>query len=733
MSTADAGTTAIAAEPAAMASHTPGPVPARALVVAGTPLASWLDAAEPWRRTAARTMRHPDAVERWFDDVVGTGARALARQTAWSDGKGLSFTDAQRQSLSRLAADGPSTVIDARACWALDDLDSAHPGMRCLLFVDHPARALAAWLARREGDDPQAVLRVWEAGARRLLRHAHRHRSTCLLIDADEARREPEALVDACRRLVGWEVDALAPASAPGPGSSEGPAADPLAWALAEALLAAQPSARDLYEELRAASTALAKDATPPRSLRWSSRLDAGAAAGRWRQLEAAARDADRLTQLATERALHLQTALGQHEQARAESQRLNLQLETALGQHEQARAALAATEAREQQARAEAQRLGLRLQQLQEELNHQFDAGQAAQQLAAERAQQLELAHDGQRRQAELATKRRVQVEQLGRRLDEQSRLATRRATELDRTQAELQSLEGSRTHAIAALIGYDVADSSFGAERTQPLFAAGDRPPPVAAWHASGREGSRSFMLLVPSDPAAQIRLGAMGTTDWGLVLGVASTLVQTLQRADPALQSRWLAVAQQLLAQLHDLPERLRYDGVRTARAAEDPARALDATFERVVAGSRVLPALDIRWWPMARAAGPGRAGALAILAPAERSGPPLLDAWAVDDGGAWAASAVLPLGGDVGRKARVQAWAQLGDHDRGIAIALLDALPAVVRAAADADLPAGTTKPALASAARQLRLQARLLVAGATWRRWARRLRGRLSRR
>ncbi len=82
MSTADAGTTAIAAEPAAMASHTPGPVPARALVVAGTPLASWLDAAEPWRRTAARTMRHPDAVERWFGNPFRGSRPTVLRRSS---------------------------------------------------------------------------------------------------------------------------------------------------------------------------------------------------------------------------------------------------------------------------------------------------------------------------------------------------------------------------------------------------------------------------------------------------------------------------------------------------------------------------------------------------------------------------------------------------------------------------------------------------------------------------
>jgi exonuclease VII small subunit len=670
---------------------------ARPWFACGTPPASGLDVVAGPGRAAAQ----PDRYAQWLDEVVGTGGRASTRQAAWARGASLGLTDSQRASLHGVVPDAAAGWIgmDARGCWVLDVLASTFPTAGFLLLFDHPARALTQWLEGPAGDDPATALRIWSGAARRLLRLVHRHRARCLLVDADEARRDPAAFLDACRRVTGLTLDA-APVAGTAPAGD-----DPLAWALAEALIAADVQIPTAYEELRAASTPLrALDADAPPSLRWTSRLDAAAAAARWRSLSTAQRDA--------------------------------------------------------QLARADARGQAMQLRQVRAELEHCFGNFKAAERTAAETAQRLAQARAG------LDKAREKHARQV-RAAAEQSQLASAQAQQLQRTTDRLLALEGSRSHALTSFVQFDARQVRLGAERDQAphrhlgmavqhlrwgrrqlgrlelrllhhqgragllIFAPADAAPPVAAWSESGREGPRPFMVLMPSDAQSQQRLERLGTTDWALVIGLAARLVRELQRAEAGLRDRWLSVAQCLEAQLHHLPERFRYDAMHAGTDAAEGSHPLRIGFDQVLAGGRPWPHWRLQWWPSGGGPrGGGGQASVVLLAPEGADQSPALDAWPVDDDGRPVARLPLPVDADLGAEARRQAWARFGAHDRRTLLGLLDALPAVARVLADADLPAGMTRAALEAAARRLLQQARRAATESPVRRLARQLRDRL---
>jgi hypothetical protein len=221
--------------------------------------------------------------------------------------------------------------------------------------------------------------------------------------------------------------------------------------------------------------------------------------------------------------------------------------------------------------------------------------------------------------------------------------------------------------------------------------FFASGGTADAVSAWHASGNENGREFMLIVPGDEAGRSLLASLGSSDWRAVRGTAEVLVQQLRRAKDPRAASWLRVALRLQAQLDAIPPRLRYD---TARVDVDPVDAgwLRLAFGNVEFGGRFMGEVQLRWQPVR--------DQLCWLAPSSDAAVPLSD-WPVDRDGALRAELPLPLGRQASPSERRRWWVMLPANERTLVLGLLEALPGALR-----QIPAGLSEATLLQAATTL---------------------------
>jgi hypothetical protein len=252
--------------------------------------------------------------------------------------------------------------------------------------------------------------------------------------------------------------------------------------------------------------------------------------------------------------------------------------------------------------------------------------------------------------------------------------------------------------------------------------IFAEAAEPHPLGTWHEDGQEGVRPFTLLVPTDAEARQRLLHYGAADWQLVTGIAYHLEQQVRVADPV--ARWHAVAGQLGAAFRALPPRLRYDRIRVAAAGAESG-ALDLCFENVHWGAFAGSALNLRWWPRQKPAGPDGSVLQLCLTPGDGSAPPL-PAWPLDESGRPLLTWSVPVGRSLSRDERRRRWSALGTGERDQLLAVLDALPAAGPLAGAAMADAGDAA-SLAQAARDLLREARAAIGGSRLRRLAQVLR------
>ncbi|MBK1654660.1 hypothetical protein CKO29_08065 [Allochromatium vinosum] len=128
---------------------------------------------ETWRAQAAHDV-----------SVDTIGAPPLERFGAW-----LESVEPGRTILSS----------DERDLWLLDQWAEHYPQARFLLFYTDPETALIA--ALKAGADPADFLDGWRASVHRLVRFQRRHRQRSLLLDAESARLDPQAMVEAAQRI----------------------------------------------------------------------------------------------------------------------------------------------------------------------------------------------------------------------------------------------------------------------------------------------------------------------------------------------------------------------------------------------------------------------------------------------------------------------------------------------------------------------------------------------------
>lgn len=236
----------------------------------------------------------------------------------------------------------------------------------------------------------------------------------------------------------------------------------------------------------------------------------------------------------------------------------------------------------------------------------------------------------------------------------------------------------------------------------RGQPglVLTRDDREPaPLRAWAENGREGQRGQMLVVPSDTAGRQTLALLGTQDWLMVRGLVSALERRLPRGGAPDALDWVRVARRLLAALDGLPRRLRYDLLRVESDVDAPGATHSrpgyrVQFVRVLFGARYFDRLSLRWCPGASD------GGVELLGPERFDGSPILAAWPVGSGSAWAPIWPLPLGRHRPQSEPHQPWRELPSTDSELLVALLDALPAAANLLADEHkLPSGVTREAV----------------------------------
>ncbi len=313
-------------------------------------------------------------------------------------------------------ADTPMLWADSRSLWLLDFWATTFPQAKFLLFYIRAESALA--YALQQGVDPEQFMEAWYASNQVLIHFQRRNRRRSLLLDAEMAAQQPEALAEACQR-----IGLVLQAANPSPILTT--AAPALECLLASQFLGEQPAIQDLQMELEASAQPLGETTAhkSPQPLEVYHSYQQGRV--RVVQLTQAR---DEQAKLAVER----QDQIQQLTKVRDEQEKLATERQTQLTQARQAQEKLEATN---KEAGQENELLLLQLHQVQEELEAVFLQKQQISQAQEEQGTKLK------QLQQELQT----QIEQLTKGRDEQAKLATERQTELTQAKQSQERLEAA------------------------------------------------------------------------------------------------------------------------------------------------------------------------------------------------------------------------------------------------------------------------------------------------
>lgn len=592
-----------------------------------------------------------------------------------------------------------------------------------VVCVENPSIGLAAAMAAGAVPDPAPWIAAWCADAQRVLRHAHRDPSRCLLVDADEARRVPQAFAHACRDRFGVELST--------PSASDQPlATDPISLALAEALLFADRQAQSLLAELQASCALLDARSSSAMPVHAELRIDGAAAARRLQELQAAQQVAAQDAANAARENLAIRVQVDELTTAvHAGAQQLKA-IQSKLDQAEaQGKAALADNDLMLQQ-----------LHRVQEELEQQYlhcrkleaDAAacvsaadlQAAQKALAQAQDEAAKAAAERDAQIQQFTSTRAQLDQSDKQLKTSAQENKLLLQQLHQVQEELEHyyLECRKLEAAAASIpARDLIEMSVAevlpvteratlphreltfklrqvriADRSIPeatvrlvehhglpgmvVFGGGKHPQLIASWRQSGEEDGQPYSMLIPSDANSQPMFNAMDSTDWLVTQTLAALFEKRL--SDPALQlaAHWKPLARRLRERLQEMPRRFRFGSLDVAPAGEPGSGKLAFNFGQVHWGARQLPRLTAHWQP----SGP-HAGLTLLCGP---DGVPPLPTWPDDEQGFVPERLHLPLGSGVGPQDLRRGWQRLTPTDLQFVHALLAAWPgALSRVPAD----------------------------------------------
>ncbi|MBA1445492.1 MAG: hypothetical protein M3H12_16345 [Chromatiales bacterium] len=337
-------------------------------------------------------------------------------------------------------ADIPMLWADSRSLWLLDFWATTFPQAKFLLFYIRAESALA--YALQQGVDPEQFMEAWYASNQVLIHFQRRNRRCSLLLDAEMAAQQPEALAEACQR-----IGLVLQAANPSPILTT--AAPALECLLASQFLGEQPAIQDLQMELEASAQPLGEATAheSPQPLEVYHSYQQGQV-----RVELLTQARDEQAKLAVER----QDQIQQLTKAKDEQEKLATERQTQLTQAKQAQEKL---EAANKETEQENELLLLQLHQVQEELEAVFlqkqQIGQAQEEQGTKLKQlQQELDEAKRHFQAEEKIRKgfageqqklQSQVGQLTKARDEQAKLATEYQAQLVQARQSQEKLEAA------------------------------------------------------------------------------------------------------------------------------------------------------------------------------------------------------------------------------------------------------------------------------------------------
>jgi hypothetical protein len=132
--------------------------------------------------------------------------------------------------------------------------------------------------------------------------------------------------------------------------------------------------------------------------------------------------------------------------------------------------------------------------------------------------------------------------------------------------------------------------------------IFEAKGASPPLHCWNPNGEEGGHPFMLLVPHDHSTQALLSSLPASDLVFLRDAVSKFLQQISILEP-IKTRslfWIQVARRLLQHLHEIPNRIYYDSVKTAFLPDSHGQPT-LRFELVNAyhAGQLFDSLPVQW--------------------------------------------------------------------------------------------------------------------------------------
>ena len=565
------------------------------LLIFGTPLGDWYPLARSIINAANRTSEYP--YESWHLDLFGVSASELEVGLARKDSTRLELSESFESKLAGLASDGAANVeladVSVFGCWTADAWLKAFPSATCVVFYEDPALMISRYLAADPTGSPEALLSLWCASAQKIISAVRHHRDRVYLLNAEECLSYGDEYAQWAQRHLGVNPGSDA-------GASEAVKLDAALYTLAEALCSESLSIKKIVQELHAS--------TQPVCDKWQ-------VSGPGR---AASSSAIALSELLALRQRNGGSA--------AEGREIERYREVAQKKEEEAAVAvkeLLATQQRhgeiEVKDREIEQYKELVLRNQRETLNTHELLFTELHDAFKESEHHFVMWKKAEFSGGELSLK----VDSVGR--NESMERSEHRHINYTFRGVALFGRHWPTVHLRLV---------QHGGHAGIAVFSADPLTPPLYHWVPSGSENSTPFMLFVPSDAPARDALVRATTSDLVLIRDSVALIHADLYLHGRPPRSRvdWTHVAERLLQEIEELPERLHYDSVRTEPPLSGGGEPL-FVFDVINAGfrGRIFSSLKVSW-------GPSLGGGRFRISLTDRAHPPL-SYWPQGDDGAY----------------------------------------------------------------------------------------------